>query len=158
MNLLNYGIIMAIVISCITSAFELYHYENTETEKRLLNLNLAIVCYGFAAIWEAVFEKYNVKQIFMKIRNVLKYNYIRTAIIEMCSFLPKTLFIFIAAQLGLFQKWGILVFGIGQFIYAFLLCMISFLANEKQHRNFLNVPITDDQQPNQTYFVDKTTK
>jgi hypothetical protein len=76
----------------------------------------------------------------------------------MCSFLPKTLFIFIASQLGLFEKWGILVFGIGQFIYAFLLCVISFLANEKQHRNFLNVAITDDQQSNQTYFVDKTTK
>ena len=71
----------------------------------------------------------------------------RTAIIEMSAFLPKTLFIFIAAQLGLFEKWGIVVFGIGQFIYAFLLFVISFFANSKEHRNFMNVKIADDQNP-----------
>jgi hypothetical protein len=53
----------------------------------------------------------------------------KSAIIEMSSFLPKTLFIFIAAQLGLFETWGILVFGIGHFIYTFLLCLISYFTN-----------------------------
>ena len=62
---------------------------------------------------------------------MLKYNYIRSAIIEMCSFLPKTFFVFVAAQWGLFEKWGIFVFGVGQLIYAFLLFVISYLSNEK---------------------------
>jgi hypothetical protein len=49
----------------------------------------------------------------------------------MCSFLPKTFFVFVAAQWGLFEKWGIFVFGVGQLIYAFLLFVISYLSNEK---------------------------
>jgi hypothetical protein len=49
----------------------------------------------------------------------------------MFSFLPKTLFVFVAAQWGLFEKWGILVFGVGQLIYAFLLFIISYWSNEK---------------------------
>lgn len=42
------------------------------------------------------------KNFFIMIRNVLKYNYIKGAIIEMGSFLPKTGFVFIAAQTGMF--------------------------------------------------------
>ena len=76
----------------------------------------------------------------------------------MCSFLPKTLFVFLAAQLGLFEKWGILVFGVGQFIYAFLLFIISYLTNDKEHRNFMSVKITDDQQSGKTYLIDKKTQ
>ena len=34
--------------------------------------------------------------------NVLHYNYLKTALIEMAAFLPKTLFVFIAAQTGMF--------------------------------------------------------
>lgn len=45
----------------------------------------------------------------------------------MASFLPKSLFIFVAAQIGLFEKYGILVFGIGHIIYTFLLMTISFI-------------------------------
>ena len=62
----------------------------------------------------------------------------------MCSFLPKTLFVFVAAQLGWFEKLGILVFGVGQFIYALLLFVISYLTNEKEHRNFISVKIADN--------------
>jgi hypothetical protein len=52
----------------------------------------------------------------------------RTAIIEMASFLPKTLFIFVAAQMGWFESYGILVFGMGHFIYTFLLLIIGFIS------------------------------
>ncbi len=62
--------------------------------------------------------------------------------IEMGSFLPKTLFIFIAAQLGMFEKWGILVFGMSHFIYSFLLFVISFFTNPSSFRTILGRKVT----------------
>lgn len=61
MNLMNLGIITAIIVSIIVSGLELYHYQNTYSEKRLPNLNYAIILYGFSAINEALYEKYNVQ-------------------------------------------------------------------------------------------------
>lgn len=59
----------------------------------------------------------------------------------MASFLPKSLFIFVAAQIGLFEKYGILVFGIGHIIYTFLLMTISFITAPNQYKTFFNIKI-----------------
>jgi hypothetical protein len=59
----------------------------------------------------------------------------------MGSFLPKTLFIFVAAQMGMFEKYGILVFGIGHLIYTLLLMVVSFVATPREYKSLWWVKI-----------------
>lgn len=61
MNLMNLGVLSTILVSLIVSGLELYHFQNTESEKRLPNLNYAIILYGLSAINEAFYEKFNVQ-------------------------------------------------------------------------------------------------
>ena len=57
---------------------------------------------------------------------MLTYQYRKIAIIELFSYLPKTLFIFIASRIHLLEKYGILVFGVGQLIFVFFYFAITF--------------------------------
>lgn len=61
MNLMSLGVFSTIIVSLVVSGLELYHYQNTESDKRLPNLNYAIVLYGFSAVNEAMYERFNVK-------------------------------------------------------------------------------------------------
>ena len=49
------------------------------------------------------------------------------AIIELLGYLPKTLLLFLAARVGLFQKYGILMFALGQLVFYAIGLLLTFL-------------------------------
>lgn len=57
---------------------------------------------------------------------VLSYEYRKIAIIELVSYLPKTLMFFIAVKMGMFEKHGILVFGLGQVMFYGMCFLLTF--------------------------------
>ena len=57
----------------------------------------------------------------------MSYQYQLLGIIEFVSYLPKTFAVYIAARLGMFEKYGILLFGFSQLIFYGISFIITFL-------------------------------
>jgi hypothetical protein len=66
-------------------------------------------------------------KLFFNYRLVLSYKYQLLGVIEFVSYLPKTFAVYIAARLGMFEKYGILLFGFSQLIFYGISFIITFL-------------------------------
>jgi hypothetical protein len=53
-------------------------------------------------------------------------------IIEVISVIPKTVFIFVAAGMHLFDTYGIIIFAIGQIMYSFSLMIIFYIMSSNK--------------------------
>jgi len=63
---------------------------------------------------------------------VIKYEYLKIGVIEVISVIPKTIFIFVAAGMQLFDTYGILIFAIGQIMYSGSLMIIFYIMSSNK--------------------------
>lgn len=71
----------------------------------------------------------------------------------MVSYLPKTLFLFVAVKLNFFESYGILIFAIGQVIFYGISLILTFFQTDS-----LSVAIIHKIQKEDVYFDPKTKK
>lgn len=123
MNIMTLGIGVTIISSIIVSSMQYYQY--ITSGRHMLYFVETIVLYAVSAVCEAFAEKYMVEC-------TVKYEYMKVGMVEVVSIVPKTLFILIAASFDLFATYGILIFGVGNFLYSFSFMSIFYCISDNK--------------------------